>query len=147
MRIVSSAALYSWASCYPCQISKSKFYSFVTMSSQARTMDSLSSPAEGDPNRKLAPSCERNKGPILDALKGILPLGNIKLLEVASGTGEAMRYVDRLLSMHLPTCITSLQVSTVASSQRDALRLSSSRLSLRTIASSPLRHGAKVCPM
>jgi len=61
------------------------------MSSQARTMDSLSSPSEEDPNRKLAPSCERNKGPILDALKAILPSGEIKLLEIASGTGETPR--------------------------------------------------------
>jgi hypothetical protein len=61
------------------------------MSAQARTMDSLSSPAEDDPNRKLAPSSERNKGPILDALQAILPgTGKIKFLEVASGTGEPL---------------------------------------------------------
>lgn len=50
------------------------------------------------PDRRLfAPAAARNRGPILDALRGVLPAEGL-VLEIASGTGEHVIH----LATHLP---------------------------------------------
>ena len=62
----------------------------------SRTMDPNAGAADAlDPRKMLSPSCERNKQPILDELQALLvpsPDGPLKLLEVASGTGQHVGY-------------------------------------------------------
>jgi len=47
--------------------------------------------------RRKAPATERNRGPILDVLRGVLPARGL-VLEIASGTGEHAAY----FAEHLP---------------------------------------------
>lgn len=49
------------------------------------------------PHKQYAPACERNKDPILEVLRGILPPSGT-VLEIGSGTGQHAAY----FAVHLP---------------------------------------------
>jgi len=48
--------------------------------------------------KPFAPACERNQGPILDVLKSYLTEGDVKVLELGSGTGQHAVYFAQFLA-------------------------------------------------